>query len=64
MIAAGKLGKIRKVVVEYPQGWLATRLEASGQSNRLAHRPKTQRRRRTLAILALTRRISPGTSPA
>jgi len=31
MIAAGRLGKIRKVVVEYPQGWLATRLEASGQ---------------------------------
>jgi predicted dehydrogenase len=27
----GKLGKIRKVVVEYPQGWLATRLEATGQ---------------------------------
>jgi len=31
MIHAGKLGKIRKVVAEYPQGWLATRLEASGQ---------------------------------
>lgn len=31
MIASGKFGKIRKVVVEYPQGWLATRLEASGQ---------------------------------
>jgi predicted dehydrogenase len=31
LIAAGKLGKIRKVVVEYPQGWLATRIEASGQ---------------------------------
>ena len=31
MIAAGKLGRIRKVVVEYPQGWLATRLEATGQ---------------------------------
>ena len=31
MIAARKLGKIRKVVVEYPQGWLATRIEASGQ---------------------------------
>ena len=31
MIASGKLGKIRKVVVEYPQGWLATRLEESGQ---------------------------------
>ena len=31
MIRAGKLGKIRKIVVEYPQGWLATRLEATGQ---------------------------------
>ena len=31
IIASGKLGKIRKVVVEYPQGWLATRLEESGQ---------------------------------
>ena len=27
----GKLGKIRKVVVEYPQGWFATLLEATGQ---------------------------------
>ena len=24
MVASGKLGKIRKIVVEYPQGWLAT----------------------------------------
>ncbi len=31
LVATGKLGKIRKVVVEYPQGWLATRLEESGQ---------------------------------
>ena len=31
LIRAGKLGKIRKIVVEYPQGWLATRIEASGQ---------------------------------
>lgn len=31
LVASGKLGKIRKVVVEYPQGWLATRLEESGQ---------------------------------
>jgi len=30
MVKAGKLGKIRKVVVEYPQGWLATRLEETG----------------------------------
>lgn len=31
MVQEGKIGKLRKVVVEYPQGWLATRLEASGQ---------------------------------
>lgn len=31
MVAAGDLGKIRKVVVEYPQGWLATKLEDTGQ---------------------------------
>jgi predicted dehydrogenase len=31
MIRHGELGKIRKVVVEYPQGWLSTNLEASGQ---------------------------------
>lgn len=27
MIAAGDIGKVRKVVVEYPQGWLATKVE-------------------------------------
>jgi predicted dehydrogenase len=31
MVQSGALGKIRKVVAEYPQGWLATRLEESGQ---------------------------------
>ena len=31
MIRTGKLGKIRKVVSEYPQGWLSTLLEATGQ---------------------------------
>ncbi|MEX2601611.1 MAG: Gfo/Idh/MocA family oxidoreductase [Balneolaceae bacterium] len=29
MVKKGALGKIRKVVVEYPQGWLATKLEES-----------------------------------
>lgn len=29
-VAAGELGKLRKIVVEYPQGWLATRLEEAG----------------------------------
>ncbi|MCC6426735.1 MAG: Gfo/Idh/MocA family oxidoreductase [Phycisphaerales bacterium] len=31
MIVNGELGEIRKVVVEYNQGWLANNLEASGQ---------------------------------
>jgi len=30
MVRNGELGEIRKIVVEYPQGWLATRLEAEG----------------------------------
>jgi predicted dehydrogenase len=30
MITKGDLGKIRKIYVEYPQGWLSTRIEASG----------------------------------
>lgn len=28
LIAAGELGAIRKIVITYPQGWLATRVEA------------------------------------
>jgi len=31
MVNAGVLGEIRKVVVEYPQGWLSTFLENEGQ---------------------------------
>ena len=31
LVRKGKLGEIRKVVVEYPQGWLATAIEADGQ---------------------------------
>ena len=31
LVRSGRLGKIRKVVVEYPQGWLATQIEKSGQ---------------------------------
>ena len=30
MVANGDLGELRKVIVEYNQGWLATRLEAEG----------------------------------
>jgi predicted dehydrogenase len=31
LVRNGTLGTLRKVVVEYPQGWLSTRVEASGQ---------------------------------
>lgn len=31
MVRGGDLGKIRKIVVQYPQGWLATALEKTGQ---------------------------------
>jgi predicted dehydrogenase len=30
LIASGKLGKVRKVFVEYPQGWLSTFVEGTG----------------------------------
>ena len=30
LVKAGKLGTLRKIVVEYPQGWLATFLENEG----------------------------------
>jgi len=31
MVKTGKIGKVRKVVVEYPQGWLATKVEDTDQ---------------------------------
>jgi predicted dehydrogenase len=31
MVRAGELGEIRKIVAEYSQGWLSTRIEATGQ---------------------------------
>ena len=31
LVRVGRLGKIRKVVAEYPQGWLHTSLESTGQ---------------------------------
>ena len=36
MVKHGDLGKIRKVVVEYPQGWLSTPLENSDQKQAVA----------------------------
>lgn len=31
MVRKGELGKVRKIIVQYPQGWLATALEKTGQ---------------------------------
>jgi len=31
LVSDGKLGELRKIVVEYPQGWLSTLLESDGQ---------------------------------
>ena len=31
LVESGELGTIRKVIVEYPQGWLGERIEAEGQ---------------------------------
>jgi len=31
IVRSGRLGRIRKIVVEYPQGWLSTKLEDTGQ---------------------------------
>jgi predicted dehydrogenase len=38
MVKHGDLGKIRKVVVEYPQGWLSTLLEASADQKQASWR--------------------------
>jgi predicted dehydrogenase len=32
IVRAGELGRVRKIVVEYPQGWLSTLLEAAGNA--------------------------------
>jgi predicted dehydrogenase len=37
LVRTGKLGVIRKVVVEYPQGWLSTALEKTGHKQAVSH---------------------------
>ena len=65
MVQNGELGEIHKVVVEYPQGWLATKLEDSRQqAGRMAHgsleRPACRRRWGTSVLMRKTlRAISP-----
>ena len=65
MVAAGELGEIRVVQVEYPQDWLATDLEATGQKQadwRIdpARRRGRRARRHRHACRATWRASSPG----
>ena len=43
LVAEGAIGKVRKVIVEYNQGWLATRLEATGENQQSEWRTDPQR---------------------
>lgn len=35
LVRSGKIGKVRKIIAEYPQGWLSSRIENSGQKQAL-----------------------------
>jgi predicted dehydrogenase len=64
MVKNGDIGQIRKIVVEYPQGWLTNKVEDTG--SKLAGAP-TLRSRASLAQWATsapTPRTSPSTFPA
>jgi predicted dehydrogenase len=43
MIAAGAIGKVRKVIVEYPQGWLAAFVEGQGTNKQAEWRTDPSR---------------------
>ena len=43
MVARGDFGKIRKVVVEYPQGWLSTKVEADASNKQAGWRTDPKR---------------------
>ncbi|GHT24593.1 hypothetical protein FACS189430_09770 [Bacteroidia bacterium] len=58
-VKRGDLGKIRKVYVEYPQGWLATRHRITRREQcRLAYRPQTLRKSRRYGRYRDTRMAS------
>ena len=63
LVRSGELGRIRKVVVEYPQGWLATPLERTGMKQaEWRTDPKRSGIAGALGTLARTRKIFPSTS--
>lgn len=43
MVREGQLGEIRKIIVEYPQGWLATKLEADPDHKQASWRTDPKR---------------------
>jgi len=49
MIRNGELGKVRKVVVEYPQGWLSTRVETEVKYNQKQAEWRTDPKRSGIA---------------
>ena len=53
MIAAGELGELRLVQVEYAQDWLTTALEADrSETSVVAHGPASKRRRRLQSAIS------------
>jgi predicted dehydrogenase len=63
MVKKGELGNIRKIVVQYPQGWLATALEKTGQMQASWRTdPKQTGAGGCAATSALMRPIWPSTS--
>ena len=66
LVRTGKLGKILKIVAEYPQGWLLDKIEDDrAEAGRVAARSrKRPARAAAWATSARTRKISAATSPA
>ena len=59
MVRAGELGKILKIVTEYPQGWLLNPIDQEGQKQSLVSAPirSVPARVAALATSALTAKI-------
>ena len=64
LVRSGNLGKILKIVAEYPQGWLLTRSRRRPEAGGLAARTRHAGAAVAWATSALTRKISAATSPA
>ena len=64
LVHDGEIGEIRKVEAWYPQGWLATKLEAENQKQASGGSIRPRRAARAAAATsALTPMSSSGSSP-